>query len=108
MPYNRHLERASLPSAGDIVKAVELGRGLNYGVRRAHHRLTLEGTDKSMSKAPRTCAGRLFGIFWEISGTEGTIYNSGERFNELQVFRMEMRNAIGDSKPSMYLDIGYE
>ena len=36
----------------------------------------------------RICAGRVFGIFFEISGTEGTIYNSGERFNELQVFRM--------------------
>ena len=39
-------------------------------------------------EASRTCAGRVFGIFWEISGTEGTIYNSGERFNELQCFRM--------------------
>jgi predicted dehydrogenase len=27
-------------------------------------------------------------VFWEVSGTEGTIYNNGERFNELQVFRM--------------------
>jgi predicted dehydrogenase len=39
-------------------------------------------------EASRICAGRVFGIFWEISGTEGTIYNNGERFNELQVFRM--------------------
>jgi predicted dehydrogenase len=39
-------------------------------------------------EASRVCAGRVFGIFWEVSGTEGTIYNSGERFNELQVFRM--------------------
>src|SRR5499427_34333 len=39
-------------------------------------------------EASRVCAGRVFGIFWEIAGTEGTIYNSGERFNELQVFRM--------------------
>jgi predicted dehydrogenase len=39
-------------------------------------------------EASRICAGRVFGIFWEISGTEGTIYNSGERFNELQIFRM--------------------
>jgi predicted dehydrogenase len=39
-------------------------------------------------EASRVCAGRVFGIFWELSGTEGTIYNSGERFNELQVFRM--------------------
>jgi predicted dehydrogenase len=39
-------------------------------------------------EASRICAGRVFGIFWEIAGTAGTIYNSGERFNELQIFRM--------------------
>jgi len=39
-------------------------------------------------EASRTCAGRVFGIFWEVSGTAGAIYNSGERFNELQVVRM--------------------
>jgi predicted dehydrogenase len=39
-------------------------------------------------EASRVCAGRVFGVFWEISGTEGTIVNNGERFNELQVFRM--------------------
>jgi predicted dehydrogenase len=39
-------------------------------------------------EASRICAGRVFGVFWEISGTEGTIANNGERFNELQVFRM--------------------
>jgi predicted dehydrogenase len=39
-------------------------------------------------EASRVCAGRVFGVFWEVGGTEGTIYNNGERFNELQVFRM--------------------
>ena len=39
-------------------------------------------------EASRICAGRVFGISWEVSGTEGTIVNDGERFNELQVFRM--------------------
>jgi predicted dehydrogenase len=39
-------------------------------------------------EASRICAGRVFGVFWEVSGTEGTIVNNGERFNELQVFRM--------------------
>jgi predicted dehydrogenase len=39
-------------------------------------------------EASRICAGRVFGISWEVSGTEGTIFNDGERFNELQVFRM--------------------
>jgi hypothetical protein len=38
-------------------------------------------------EASRVCAGRVR-CFWEVSGTEGTIYNNGERFNELQVFRM--------------------
>jgi len=40
-------------------------------------------------EASRICAGRVFGVFWEVSGTEGTIVNNGERFNELQVFRMK-------------------
>jgi predicted dehydrogenase len=39
-------------------------------------------------EASRICAGRVFGVFWEVSGTEGTLVNNGERFNELQVFRM--------------------
>ena len=45
-------------------------------------------------EASRICAGRVFGVFWEVSGTEGTLVNNGERFNELQVFRMrdEKRN----------------
>jgi predicted dehydrogenase len=39
-------------------------------------------------EASRICAGRVFGVFWEVCGTEGTLVNNGERFNELQVFRM--------------------
>jgi predicted dehydrogenase len=39
-------------------------------------------------QASRVCAGRVFGVIWEICGTEGTIANNGERFNELEVFRM--------------------
>ena len=35
----------------------------------------------------RIAAGRIFGVFWEVSGTEGTLYMDGERFNELQVYR---------------------
>ncbi|WP_215845118.1 Gfo/Idh/MocA family protein [Candidatus Pantoea bituminis] len=38
-------------------------------------------------EASRICAGRIFGVFWEVSGTEGTIYMDGERFNELQIYR---------------------
>ncbi|WP_136066134.1 Gfo/Idh/MocA family protein [Modicisalibacter radicis] len=38
-------------------------------------------------ESSRLAAGRVFGIYWEVSGTEGTLYMDGERFNELQVFR---------------------
>jgi len=38
-------------------------------------------------EASRIAAGRIFGVFWEVSGTEGTICMDGERFNELQVYR---------------------
>ena len=40
-----------------------------------------------MIEASRIAAGRIFGVFWEVSGTEGTLYMDGERFNELQVYR---------------------
>ena len=39
-------------------------------------------------EASRICAGRVFGVFWEVCGTEGTLVSNGERVNELQVFRM--------------------
>jgi len=38
-------------------------------------------------EASRIAAGRIFGVYWEVSGTEGTLYMDGERFNELQVYR---------------------
>jgi len=38
-------------------------------------------------ESSRIAAGRIFGVYWEVSGTEGTLYMDGERFNELQVFR---------------------
>lgn len=39
-------------------------------------------------ESSRVAAGRFMGVYWEVSGTEGTLYMDGERFNELQVFRM--------------------
>lgn len=39
-------------------------------------------------ESSRIAAGRIFGVYWEVSGTEGTLYMDGERFNELQVFRL--------------------
>ncbi len=44
-------------------------------------------------EASRVAAGKVFGVYWEVSGTEGTIVMDGERFNELQVSR------FNDPKP---------
>ncbi len=38
-------------------------------------------------ESSRVAAGRVFGVYWEVSGTQGTLYMDGERFNELQVYR---------------------
>ena len=43
-------------------------------------------------EASRIAAGRIFGVFWEVSGTEGTLYMDGERFNELG------RSIVNDDK----------
>ena len=39
-------------------------------------------------EASRIAVGKVLGIAWEVSGTEGTIMNDGERFNELLVARL--------------------
>ncbi|WP_404404931.1 Gfo/Idh/MocA family protein [Pelagibacterium halotolerans] len=44
-------------------------------------------------EASRVAAGKVFGIYWEISGAEGTIIMDGERFNELKISR------FNDPKP---------
>ncbi|MBO9436987.1 Gfo/Idh/MocA family oxidoreductase [Ruegeria sp. R13_0] len=44
-------------------------------------------------EASRVAAGKVFGIYWEVSGTEGTIIMDGERFNELRISR------FNDPKP---------
>ena len=38
--------------------------------------------------ASRVAAGRVFGINWEVRGTEGTLFVENERANELHIFRM--------------------
>jgi predicted dehydrogenase len=38
-------------------------------------------------ESSRIAAGKIFGIAWEVSGTEGTIVMDGERFNELKIAR---------------------
>jgi len=44
-------------------------------------------------EASRVVVGRVFGIQWEVSGTQGTILMDGERFNELKLAR------LSDAKP---------
>jgi predicted dehydrogenase len=44
-------------------------------------------------EASRVAVGKVLGIQWEVSGSEGTIINDGERFNELKVAR------LSDAKP---------
>lgn len=39
-------------------------------------------------EASRIAVGKVFGIYWEVSGTEGTILMDGERFNELKLARL--------------------
>lgn len=38
-------------------------------------------------EASRIAAGKVFGVYWEVSGTEGTLLMDGERFNELKIAR---------------------
>jgi predicted dehydrogenase len=44
-------------------------------------------------EASRVAVGKVFGIYWEVCGTEGTIIMDGERFNELKVAK------LSDPKP---------
>ena len=39
-------------------------------------------------EASRVAVGKVLGIQWEVSGTEGTVINDGDRFNELKVARL--------------------
>lgn len=75
--------------------------GSGYGARAdgSGARLAVENEDQFQAlvrfaggaggtiEASRIAAGKIFGIAWEISGTEGTIVMDGERFNELRVAR---------------------
>jgi predicted dehydrogenase len=75
--------------------------GSGYGVRAdaSGARIEVENEDQFQAlvrfengaggsiEASRIAAGKVFGIAWEVSGTEGTIVMDGERFNELKVAR---------------------
>jgi predicted dehydrogenase len=77
------------------------GGGSGYGASAdaSGRRLEVENEDQFQAlvrfqngaggtiEASRIAAGKIFGIAWEISGTEGTIVMDGERFNELNIAR---------------------
>lgn len=83
------------------------GGGSGYGAsaEASGRRLAVENEDQFQSlvrfdsgaggviESSRIAAGKIFGIAWEISGTEGTIAMDGERFNELKIAR------YGEAKP---------
>ncbi|WP_025733302.1 Gfo/Idh/MocA family protein [Carnimonas nigrificans] len=83
------------------------GAGAGYGSRASENAemRKVDNDDQNQSlvkfasgaagviESSRIAAGRFFGVYWEVSGTEGTLYMDGERFNELQIFR------FNDPKP---------
>ncbi len=82
------------------------GGGSGYGASAdaSGARLPVENEDQFQSlvtfsngaggviESSRIAAGKIFGVYWEVSGTEGTILMDGERFNELRIAR------YGDAK----------
>ncbi|WP_138468425.1 Gfo/Idh/MocA family protein [Poseidonocella sp. HB161398] len=77
------------------------GGGSGYGAAAdaSGKRLAVENEDQFQAlvtfangaggtiESSRIAAGKVFGIYWEVSGTEGTIVMDGERFNELKIAR---------------------
>jgi predicted dehydrogenase len=77
------------------------GGGSGYGASTdaSGKRLAVENEDQFQAlvtfangaggtiESSRIAAGKIFGIYWEVSGTEGTIVMDGERFNELKIAR---------------------
>ena len=77
------------------------GGGSGYGASAdgSGKRLAVENEDQFQAlvrfangaggtiESSRIAAGKIFGIYWEVSGTEGTIVMDGERFNELKIAR---------------------
>ncbi len=81
--------------------------GSGYGAKASDdaQRATVENEDQIQTlvrfksgaggtiEASRVSAGKVFGVYWEVSGTEGTLIMDGERFNELKISR------FNDPKP---------
>lgn len=77
------------------------GGGSGYGASldASGRRLDVENEDQFQAlvrfangaggtiESSRIAAGKIFGVYWEVSGTEGTIVMDGERFNELKIAR---------------------
>ena len=75
------------------------GSGYGAGADQSGKRLAVENEDQFQSlitfengaggtiESSRIAAGKVFGVYWEVSGTEGTIIMDGERFNELKIAR---------------------
>jgi len=73
--------------------------GYSSKVEEGAERRTVDNDDQSQAlvkfasgaagviESSRIAAGKVFGIYWEVCGTEGTLIMDGERFNELQVYR---------------------
>lgn len=49
--------------------------------------IAFENRAGGVIESSRISAGKVFGIAWEVSGTQGTIMMDGERFNELKIAR---------------------
>lgn len=77
------------------------GSGYAASINKNAERRTVENEDQFQAlvnfssgaggviEASRIAAGKVFGITWEVSGTNGTILMDGERFNELKIARYD-------------------
>ncbi|CAB5536976.1 Gfo/Idh/MocA family protein [Providencia hangzhouensis] len=89
-----------------ISERPEAGQGSGYGATASSQSVKkrVENDDQFQAlvrftnqaagviESSRISAGKVFGIAWEVSGTEGTIIMDGERFNELKIARYSDSN----------------
>lgn len=105
-----------------------LGEGYAATAARGAERRAVENEDQVQSlvrfksgaggvfEASRIAVGRVFGIQWEISGTEGTILMEGERLNELKIARLSEPKAergfktllVGSQVPQFKAFFGFD
>ena len=101
------IERVSAQAATVFETRPVAGEDAGYGTRAetGAGRRAVENEDQIQSlvrfrsgatgviEASRIAVGKVLGIAWEVSGTEGTVMNDGERMNELLVAK------LSDAKP---------